>query len=232
MKNNIIGISSDMKRDYIIAIDGPAASGKSTTAKELARLLQYTYIDTGAMYRAVALQIIRESLNWKDLVELERMLQNISIEFKRVNGEQRIFLNGEDVSARIREQDITRLSSEIAVIGPIRKRMVELQRTMGRDGGIVMDGRDIGTVVFPDADFKFFVIAATKTRALRRWKEMDRMKITIEEIEKELIWRDRNDSTRAIAPLRKAEDALEVDTTEMTIDEQVGYILRIIRERG
>jgi cytidylate kinase len=221
-----------MKRDYIIAIDGPAASGKSTTAKQLAILLGYTYIDTGAMYRAVALKLIRESVDWKNPEELEKILKMIEIEFKRLNGEQHIFLDGEDVSSRIREQDITRLSSEIAVIKSVRERMVEMQRVMGRGGGIVMDGRDIGTVVFPDADFKFFLIAEMKTRALRRWREINNDNITIEEIEKDLIWRDHNDSTREIAPLRKAEDALEVDTTEMTIKDQVRHILNIIRERA
>jgi len=221
-----------MKRDYIIAIDGPAASGKSTTAKQLAILLGYTYIDTGAMYRAVALKLIRESVDWKNPEELEKILKMIEIEFKRLNGEQHIFLDGEDVSSRIREQDITRLSSEIAVIKSVRERMVEMQRVMGRGGGIVMDGRDIGTVVFPDADFKFFLIAEMKTRALRRWREINNDNITIEEIEKDLIWRDHNDSTREIAPLRKAEDALEVDTTEMTIEDQVRHILNIIRERA
>jgi len=128
-----------MKRDYIIAIDGPAASGKSTTAKQLAILLGYTYIDTGAMYRAVALKLIRESVDWKNPEELEKILKMIEIEFKRLNGEQHIFLDGEDVSSRIREQDITRLSSEIAVIKSVRERMVEMQRVMGRGGGIVAD---------------------------------------------------------------------------------------------
>jgi len=219
-----------MKRDYIIAIDGPAASGKSTTAKLLARELDFTYIDTGAMYRAVALRIIEVGIDFHDAYQLDNLLADIDICFKRVNEEQIIFLNGKDVSFRIREQDITKLSSEIAVIGAVRERMVAMQRKMGKSGGIVMDGRDIGTVVFPDADFKFFVTASVRTRAIRRWKEIGDNSLALEDIEKDLIWRDHNDSNREIAPLRKAEDAIEVDTTNMSIDQQVNYIKSFLEQ--
>ena len=217
-----------MKRDYIIAIDGPAASGKSTTAKRLAQELGYTYIDTGAMYRAVALKIILTGIDYKDPEDLQKLQGMIDICFRRIDDEQLIFLDGKDVSTRIREQEITKLSSEIAVIGAIRERMVAMQREMGKKGGIVMDGRDIGTVVFPDADYKFFVTASVKTRAVRRWKEFGNEEIALDEIEQDLLWRDHNDSSRKIAPLKKAEDAIEVDTTEMSIDEQVNYIKNII----
>ncbi|MBW6515858.1 MAG: (d)CMP kinase [Candidatus Cloacimonetes bacterium] len=220
-----------MIRGYIIAIDGPAASGKSTTAKILARKLGYTYIDTGAMYRAVAFKIIESGIDFQDTDQLDKLLAEIDICFKHINEEQRIFLDNKDVSTRIREQDITKLSSEIAVIGAVRERMVAMQREMGRSGGIVMDGRDIGTVVFPDADFKFFVTASVRTRAIRRWKEIGDNSIALEEIEKDLIWRDQNDSNREIAPLRKAEDAIEVDTTNMSITEQVNYIMKFLEQR-
>jgi cytidylate kinase len=225
-----------MKRDYIIAIDGPAASGKSTTAKELARWFGYTYIDSGAMYRAVALKIIDENIDHNDRQRLEEMLSKIKISFETTEAPdetylQRIFLDGKDVSCRIREQNVTKLSSEIAVIGRVRERLVDMQREMGNAGGVIMDGRDIGTVVFPDADFKFYLTASVKTRAFRRWKELADPKTNPEEIEKDLLWRDHNDSNRAHSPLRKAEDAIIVDTTDLTIEEQVNYILNYIKSR-
>ncbi len=215
-----------MREKFIIAIDGPAASGKSTTAKHLACLLDYTYIDTGAMYRAVALKIIKEEIDYHNAERLSEILSDLDIHFRRVDGEQKIFLDGEDVSLKIREPEITKLSSEIAVIRAVRERMVAMQREMGKDGGIVMDGRDIGTVVFPDADYKFFVTASVRTRAIRRWKEIGKDKASLEKIEQELIWRDHNDSNREIAPLRKADDAIEVDTTDLSIAEQVDRILK------
>lgn len=220
-----------MRRDYVIAIDGPAASGKSTTARELARLLGYTYIDTGAMYRAVALKIYQENIDYLEPQQLQEMLSKIDIEFRRLNNEQKIFLDGKDVSVQIRQPEITKLSSQIAVIGKIRERMVEMQREMGKEGGIIMDGRDIGTVVFPGADFKFFLTACSSTRAIRRWKELDNEDISLEEIEKEMNWRDHNDSNRVLAPLIKAPDAVEVDTTDMTIEDQVNYIMKIVASR-
>ena len=220
-----------MKR-YVIAIDGPAASGKSTTAKMLARELKYIYIDSGAMYRACGLFALKNKVDLKDNRSLAELMEKIEIEIEYADGGNRIFLNGENVTDRIREADITKLSSEIAVIGIVRKKMVELQRKIGSSGGVIMDGRDIGTVVFPDADFKFFMVAGVKERARRRWleaKEKDEV-LSLEEIEKELIWRDKNDSTRALAPLKKADDAIEIDTTGLSIKDQVEEILKIIKE--
>lgn len=218
-------------RKYVIAIDGPAASGKSTTARRLAEELQYVYIDTGAMYRACALDALQQGIALDDTPALKTMLSKIEITIHYSSAGNRIYLNGADVSERIREADITRLSSEIAVIGPVRTRMVELQREMGKQGGVIMDGRDIGTVVFPDADFKFFMVADVKERALRRWKE-HRAKgedISLESIEQELLWRDANDSSRKISPLTKADDAIEINTTSMSIEEQVHYLLCTIK---
>lgn len=223
-----------MNNKFVIAIDGPAASGKSTTAKQLAKNLKYIYIDTGAMYRACGLCILLQNISLDDEIALKEMLDKISIRIEYAEEGNRIYLNGEDVSARIREADITKLSSQIAVIGMVRKKMVELQRKMGEDGGVIMDGRDIGTVVFPNANFKFFMIADVKTRALRRWNEAKENGevIHLKEIEEELIWRDKNDSTREISPLKQAKDAISVDTTKLTIGQQVEFILKKIKQAG
>ena len=215
-------------KKFVIAIDGPAASGKSTTARKLAQKLEYIYIDTGAMYRACGLMSLKENIPLDDLDALTEMLSRIKIEIRYSPDGNMILLNDEDVSKRIREADITKLSSEIAVIGIVREKMVELQRIMGQKGGVIMDGRDIGTVVFPDADYKFFMIADVKTRALRRWKEAKEKgeELDLAEVEKELIWRDKNDSTRKISPLKKADDAIEIDTSGMSIEEQTALIIK------
>jgi len=223
-----------MKKKFVIAIDGPAASGKSTTAKQLAIKLKYIYIDTGAMYRASGLCTLMQNISLDDEVALKEMLDKISIKIEYAKEGNRIYLNGEDVSERIREADSTKLSSQIAVIGIVRKKMVELQRKMGANGGVIMDGRDIGTVVFPNADFKFFMLADVRTRALRRWKEVKENgeDTTLEEIEEELLWRDKNDTTREISPLIQAEDAIPVDTSKMSIDGQVQFIYNTIIKRN
>ncbi len=220
-----------MNNKFVIAIDGPAASGKSTTAKQLAIKLKYIYIDTGAMYRASGLCTLLQNISLDDEAALKEMLDKISIRIEYEEDGNKIFLNEEDVTERIREADITKLSSQIAVIGMVRKKMVELQRKIGENGGVIMDGRDIGTVVFPNADFKFFMIADVKTRALRRWEETKEKgeSITLEEIEEELIWRDKNDTTREISPLRQADDAIPVDTSKMSINEQVQFIYNKIK---
>ena len=220
-----------MNRKYVIAIDGPGASGKSTTAKLLAKKLKYIYIDTGAMYRACGLCSLENNVDLNNENMLRKMLDEINIQIKYSEAGNKIILNGKDVTSRIREVDITKLSSKIARIGMVRTKMVELQREIGKNGGVIMDGRDIGTVVFPDADFKFFMKADVKTRALRRWKEAKEKdeNIPIKDIEKELIWRDRNDTSREISPLKQADDAILVDTSNMTIKEQTNYIFDIIK---
>ena len=220
-----------MNNKFVISIDGPAASGKSTTAKQLAIKLKYIYIDTGAMYRASGLCTLLQNISLDDEVALKEMLDKISIRIEYEEDGNKIFLNEENVTERIREADITKLSSQIAVIGMVRKKMVELQRKIGENGGVIMDGRDIGTVVFPNADFKFFMLADVKTRALRRWEETKEKdeSITLEEIEEELIWRDKNDTTREISPLKQAEDAILVNTSKMSIDEQVQFIYNKIK---
>jgi CMP/dCMP kinase len=221
---------NDTGKRYIIAIDGPASSGKSTTAKMLANRLRYIYIDTGAMYRACGLAALEQGVSLNDEPALRELLQRIRIEIRYAGEGNRILLDGRDVSQRIREADITKLSSEIAVIGLVRERMVELQREMGAAGGVIMDGRDIGTVVFPGADFKFFMVADPNTRAQRRFLEMQGKGVSLEEIRSEMEWRDRNDSTRAIAPLKKADDAVEIDTSAMSIEEQVEWLLKYVEQ--
>ena len=218
-------------KKYVIAIDGPAASGKSTTAKTLAKKMKYIYIDTGAMYRACGLDSLNKKIELDDALKLTEMLENITIEIEYCETGNKIFLNGEDVSLRIREADITKLSSQIAVVGIVREKMVELQREMGKKGGVIMDGRDIGTVVFPNADFKFFMIADVKTRAFRRWKEAEEKgeNISLEAIEKELVWRDENDCGRKISPLKQAEDAIAIDTSNMSIEQQSEKIMEVIQ---
>ncbi len=221
-----------MKKKLIIAIDGPAASGKSTTAKLLAKKLKYVYIDTGAMYRACALDALNNNIPLSDRENLKKLIENIEIDIKYSPEGNKIYLHNKDVSKRIREEDISKLSSEIAVIDFVREKMVELQRKMGKNGGIIMDGRDIGTVVFPNADYKFFMIADVEKRAKRRQKELIEKGKTadFQTVLKELIWRDKNDSQRKHSPLKKADDAIVIDTSDMSINEQVETIYKIIKE--
>ena len=216
----------------IICIDGPAASGKSTIAKLIANQLGLIYIDTGAMYRAVALCSDNNNISLDDLPALEEMLSDIFLEFKVLDGERRIFLNGEDVSEAIRTPEISKLSSAIATIKIVREKMVDAQRKLGKENKVILDGRDIGTVVFPHAEYKFFLTASLDERARRRLKELQEKGIDsdFEQVKTEMIWRDSNDSNRAESPLKKAEDAIEIDTTEMTIEETANMILRMINK--
>ncbi len=221
-------------KKIIVAIDGPASSGKSTTAKQLAKKLDCIYVDSGAMYRAVALYLLQNDINFHDKTMLRKALVAINIEIisSKHKEENTIILNGENVTKKIREPEITNYSSTIAKDGLIRERMVELQRKLAETRSIVMDGRDIGTVVFPHADFKFFVIASIEERAKRRWLENQNKGLgskTLDEIKQELAFRDKTDSTREIAPLKKAEDAIEIDTTNLSVQQQVEEIYGIIK---
>lgn len=221
-----------MKKKIIIAIDGPAASGKSTTAKRLAEKLKFVYIDTGAMYRACALESIYKNIQLSEIDKLTIMMSRISVDIKYRKDGNIILLNGEDVSARIRESDISKLSSEIATIGIVRQKMTNLQRVIGTKDNIIMDGRDIGTVVFPDADYKFYMEADVNTRAIRRKKEFEEKgkTVNLDKLIEEMKWRDKNDSTRKIAPLKKAKNAIVIDTSNMTIQEQVEMIYEKINK--
>ncbi len=213
-----------------IAIDGPAASGKSTTAKLIAQKLGYLYIDTGAMYRALTLAIINAKTDTANESEIKKLALSCKIELKQLKTELHTFLNDKDVSDAIRLPEINQTISQISAYPEIRKIMVEKQRELARDGGIVMDGRDIGTVVLPDAEVKIFMDAKLRKRAERRFHELQKkgVKSNLKEIEKEIENRDNIDSTRTASPLKPAEDSIIVDTSNLTIEEQTDACLKLI----
>jgi cytidylate kinase len=220
-----------MNRQFIVAIDGPAGAGKSTIARRVAEKLGFIYIDTGAMYRAVALKALRSGTNLADAARLERLALDASIAFEP--GGSRILLDGEDVTAAIRAPEISPAASKISVFPGVRRAMVEMQRRMGASQSVVMEGRDIGSVVFPNADAKIFLDADPAVRAGRRVREMEEkgQKLDAAEVEREIRERDRRDSTRADSPLVRAKDAVSVDTTPMSIEQVEQAILEIIQER-
>ena len=219
----------------IIAIDGPAGAGKSTVAKFLARRLGFLYLDTGAMYRALTLKAIEKGIPASDPAALIEMAEATTIDLVPCkDGSLQVILDGQDVSAGIREPRVSALVSEVAKIGRIRQRMVRQQRRMGRAQDTVMDGRDIGTVVFPDAEKKFFLDAQFSERVRRRHKEFcDTGKtVTPRAVERDLHNRDAIDSTREVAPLKKAHDAVYIDTTPLTIEEVVSRIMEELEKNG
>ncbi|HOZ01234.1 MAG TPA: (d)CMP kinase [Candidatus Syntrophosphaera sp.] len=222
-----------MEKRLIIAIDGPAASGKSTTARRLAQKLGYVYLDTGAMYRACALKAKQTGLALGDEEAVRAMLDKLDIEIKLDGEENVILLDGKDVSGAIRTNDISRLSSDISALPAVRYKMVELQRRLGSRGGVILDGRDIGTFVFPDADIKIFLTATDEIRARRRWLELKHKGVhaSLDNVSEELRERDKNDSARELAPLAKAADAIEVDTSAMNVEEQAEAIYGIVKAR-
>lgn len=218
-------------KKMVIAIDGPAGAGKSTIARLAARRLDVLYIDTGAMYRALTLKAIRRAMNCQDESALTELMRKTRIELKNNHdGSIQVFLDDEDVSLAIRKPEIARYVSDVSKAAGVRKEMLGLQRQMGLKGPCVLDGRDIGTVVFPDADRKFFLDADFKERATRRYKELKEKgeDIALKEVEADLKNRDTIDSTRECAPLKQAEDAIYVDTTNMSIEEVVEHILKYI----
>jgi cytidylate kinase len=217
-------------RKIVIAIDGYSACGKSTTAKELANVLGYRYIDTGAMYRAVTLYFLDHHVSLTNPKEVIKALQQIAITFK-VNSKNitETYLNGLNVEKEIRKMRVSENVSQVSAIKEVRVAMVEQQRRMGKEKAVVMDGRDIGTVVFPQAELKLFMTAEILVRAFRRQKELmlrDQL-IDLDEVIDNIIQRDKIDTTRAESPLRQAEDAVVIDTTNITIDEQVDEVVRM-----
>ncbi|TRZ50091.1 (d)CMP kinase [bacterium] len=219
----------------IIAIDGPAGAGKSTVAKMVAKDLGFIYLDTGAMYRALTLKVIEEKINPLDTERIIQLARDTDIDLKNdAGGALKVFLGGRDVSGQIREPRITKLVSDIAKIKEVRQVMLGLQRRLGRQGNSILDGRDIGTVVFPDADKKFYLDAHPEERVKRRHKELLELgqNIASHEVAEDIKNRDTIDSTRAVAPLKKAEDAIYIDTTAMTIEEVVKVVLNHIRRNG
>lgn len=205
----------------IIAIDGPAGAGKSTIAKFLAKRMNIVYIDTGAMYRAIGLKALRNNIGCGNTEKISEMLENTEIRLANDCGEQRVFLDGEDVSVAIRQPEISKMASDISAVPIVRYAMVEMQRNMAAKNDTILDGRDIGTFVLPNADVKIFLTASVKERASRRYKELIARgeKTTESEVEQDIIKRDYNDSHRALAPLKKADDAVEIDTTGMSVEE-------------
>lgn len=224
-------------KKLVIAIDGPAASGKSTTARRAAALLGYLHVDTGAMYRAAALKVLRTGTSPDDPERVSQVVEEARIVLQRRDDGLHVTLDGEDVTDEIRTPAVTRVVSAVSAMRRVRDVMVREQRALGAGGGIVLEGRDIGTVVFPDADLKFFLVAGIDARARRRQEELRARGVTVSiaAVKEELGERDRLDSTRDESPLRKADDAIELDTSALTIDQQVAAVVatahRVMGER-
>jgi len=218
-------------KKLIIAIDGPVASGKSTVARRVAQLLDYVYIDTGAMYRAIALKAARKGLSLEAIDELVALAGDSKIDLLAVDGTQQVLLDGEDVTSQIRSSEISQAASKVAAVSGVRHVLVTEQRRAGHKGGVVMEGRDIGTVVFPDAELKIFLTASAEVRAERRWREHHQkgdaidLTRTLEEVRE----RDKRDRERATSPLVQASDAVLVDSTAMDAEEVARLIVMLAR---
>jgi cytidylate kinase len=221
-------------QDIIIALDGYSGCGKSSTAKKVAQALNYTYLDSGAMYRAVTLYFLKHHINLQDPVAILKALENINISFSR-NEDSRInetYLNGENVEEEIRRMEVSENVSAISALPVVREKMVYQQRALGKNKRVVMDGRDIGSHVFPEAELKIFMTADLKVRARRRMNELagKGIKVSLEEIESNLEERDKLDSSRKQSPLIKTEDAVEIDTTYLDFNEQVNKIVELAKK--
>lgn len=219
-------------RKIVIAIDGPAASGKSTTARLVADRLGYLHIDTGAMYRAVTLRVLEEKIPLNDVERIGSLAEGIRIRLERSDGTNRVFVDSRDVTAEIRSANVTRSVSAVSSYQRVRDVLVREQRRIAEAGGVVLEGRDIATVVLPSADLKIFMIARVSERVIRRSKELEAggVKIDNAALEQEILERDRLDSTREASPLRRAMGAIEVDTSTMTIEQQVQFVVSRARE--
>jgi cytidylate kinase len=222
-----------VNKKLIIAIDGPSGAGKSTLSKALARQTGYVNIDTGAMYRSVALLACRQQIDVTDEQALLELCSGLTIEFVREAGEEQINVNGEDVSSQIRTPEVSLLTAKVAASPVVRDAMVRLQRQMGKGGGVVLEGRDIGTVVFPQADVKFFLSARAEERGRRRYEELCArgVEVDLQQTIAEVEERDAADIAREHAPLKKAEDAVDIDSTSISVDEVLDRMLQIVAER-
>lgn len=218
-------------RKHVVAIDGPAGVGKTSTSKLVAGRLGYVYVDTGALYRAVAWKFLQEGVKLSDKKRLRDALKGMSLQVKPERNRLRILIGGKDVTNRLRSRKITGLSSKVAAIAAVRKFLVEIQRKAGKKGGVVMEGRDIGTVIFPATPYKFFLTASIEMRAMRRYLELKGQgrDVVLSEIKRDIIARDRRDSGRKISPLRRAKDAVLVDSTNITMREVVNCIVSKIK---
>lgn len=216
-----------------IAIDGPAGAGKSTIAKRVAHELSFIYVDTGAMYRAMALYLIRQNISPQDPAGIEKACEQADITIVYEDGEQQVLLNGENVTSLLRTEEVGNMASASSPNPKVRRKLTALQQKLARETDVVMDGRDIGTQVLPDAKVKIYLTASVHTRALRRYQELQEKgsAVSLEEIENDIQKRDEQDENRENSPLRQAEDAVLVDSSEMTIDQVAQKILSIYRER-
>ena len=221
------------EKPFIITVDGPSGSGKSTVCRRVAAQLKIGYIDTGAMYRCVGWAVRRAGLDLKDEKGLEKLLSNLEIRFQPAGGENLVYCNGHDVTRAIRTPEIDRLASAVSAIGQVRRALLPLQRAAGRNASAIIDGRDAGTVIFPEADLKIYLDADLETRARRRLRDQaNENGIDLEKVREAIRQRDRDDSSRAHAPLKMAADAVRIDTTRLTIDEVCCRIIELARARG
>ena len=222
-----------MNRTVNVAIDGPAGAGKSTIAKKVAKTLQYIYVDTGAMFRAMAIHLIRRGTDTSDAAAISRDAQEADITIEYRDGEQVVLLNGENVTPFLRTEEVGNMASVSSVNPDVRTKMADLQRQLAKKQNVVMDGRDIGTVILPDAQVKIYLTARVEVRGMRRYKELVEkgLDADLEKIEAEIRERDHRDMTRPIAPLKQADDAVFIDSSDMTIDEVTEAILAVCREK-
>ena len=222
------------QKSFNIAIDGPAGAGKSTIARLAAKRLGFVYVDTGAMYRAIALYFLRKGIRPEDVQTIASLVQGAEITIRYVDGTQQVILNGEDVSGQIRTEEVGNMASATSAIPAVRAHLLELQRNLAASANVIMDGRDIGTCILPDADVKIFLTASTSVRAMRRYRELQEkgMMCNLEEIEQDIIERDARDMNREPAPLKQAEDAMLLDSSDMTLEQVVQAILEAAFSRG
>lgn len=218
---------------YNIAIDGPAGAGKSTIARRVARELSFIYVDTGAMYRAMALYLLRKEVNRDDTEQIGNICQDAEISIEYQNGEQIVLLNGENVNSYLRTEEVGNMASVSSAVPRVREKLLSLQRKLAKDMSVVMDGRDIGTTILPDADVKIYLTASSLTRARRRYLELQEKGTVcnLDDIQKDIEERDQRDMSREISPLRQAEDAVLVDSSNLTIQQVVDRILQIFRSK-
>ena len=218
---------------FNVAIDGPAGAGKSTIAKEAAKRLSFIYVDTGAMYRALALNALETGINLDDKAEVVKNVRGADVRIAYENGEQQVLLNGRNVSPLIREPRVSSAASKISAIQEVRDHLTDLQRGLAASADVLMDGRDIGTLILPNADVKVFLTASAEVRADRRFKELQEKgsDASYEKVLADIIARDKNDMERKVAPLKQADDAILLDTSDMTIEEAVNAILDLVREK-
>ena len=219
---------------FIVAIDGPAGSGKGTVTKKVAERLNLVNVDTGAMYRCVSLEILNQKIKLEEEEKIQKILDTIDIEYKKTENEDKIFLNGKDVTENIREKEVNDIVSQVSHIVIVRENITNLERKMAIGKDVIMEGRDIGTNVFPNADIKIYLDASVEERANRRMKQNKEkgIKSSYEEIISNIIYRDNNDKNSNVAPLRQAEDAIYIDSSNMTIEEVTEKIIEIIKQKG